>query len=104
MYRLTMVDRQFDYMQYPHIWNLALQLSRDCSVVGSVWIALKYLGTQPYIPNAFHMSVASGVPPDYVIEAEAQDLKYIRYNISPFVHSLGPEHDTLEEGEIPIFF
>lgn len=84
IYRLAYLTPCFDYTKEEAICEMAAKMTGKCSVVSSVWLAIKYLGRRPFIPNADAMARAARVHKADMLAAEKRDLKTIQWNLSQF--------------------
>jgi len=63
---------------------MAVKMTQKCSIVSSAWLAMKYLGQRPFIPNADAMAQAACVEKSDIVAAEKRDLQYIQWNLGQF--------------------
>jgi len=87
VYTLDQMHPMCKYMIDDFICKMAVRLSAKCSIVSSVWLAIKYYGARPYIPTAYDMSVATTIPETYILSAELNDLNKINWDVSKFTHA-----------------
>ena len=85
LYRLGSLSSSLDYTRDEATWRTAVNLAEKCSFVGSVWIAIKYHGLRPCVPDAETMALVANWTPQDVIEQEAKDLQAISWDIRRFV-------------------
>lgn len=87
IYRLADWMPTLDYTTEHAVHSMAVKMTTRCSIVGSVWISIKYLGQRPFIPNADAMSKITGCSIEEIVAAEQKDLRAIQWNVSQFTNA-----------------
>lgn len=84
--KLEQIHKRLVYRDTPDILTLAWNLTYEqCSVVGSIWIAIKYLSLRYHVPYGFEMADASGCTIETVCACEKNDLKRIGYHVGAYM-------------------
>lgn len=60
-----------------------------CTAGSALWIAIKFLATQMYTPDAELMASVVMVDKETLLDLEAADLKHINWNIMKFAKQSG---------------
>lgn len=76
-----------EYIAQDDLWKMAIRMSDVCSVVSSVWLAIKFFGSRPYIPTAYDLQLATQIPAETILEMEKEDLNKIHWDVSRFTRA-----------------